>query len=69
MIDTRKTASFALRPVTGGVTRILTRAVSVWMQRRQARAQLGRLDAHILRDIGLSEDQARREAVKHFWIE
>lgn len=69
MIDTRKTASFALRPVQGGVARVLTRVVSAWMHRRQARAQLGRLDAHILRDIGLSEDQARREAVKHFWIE
>ena len=56
-------------PFTGGVTRLVSRVVQGWMVRRRARAQLGRLDPHILRDIGLTDDQARREAVKHFWIE
>jgi uncharacterized protein YjiS (DUF1127 family) len=69
MIDTRKSAIPFFRPAPGGITRLVARVVQIWTLRRRARAQLGRLDAHILRDIGLSEDQARREAVKHFWIE
>jgi uncharacterized protein YjiS (DUF1127 family) len=35
--------------------------------RRRDRRLLSRLDAHILRDIGLSENDAQREAAKPFW--
>ncbi len=69
MIDTRKTPATLFRPASGGVTRMVTRAVQVWLARRSARAKLAALDPHLLRDIGLTDDQARREAVKHFWIE
>ncbi len=69
MIDTGRTASFSFAATRNGVARLASRVVQVWMTRRRARAQLGQLDAHLLRDIGLSETEARREALKHFWIE
>jgi uncharacterized protein YjiS (DUF1127 family) len=69
MIDTRKSPATLFRPASGGVTRMVSRVVQTWFARRSARARLAALDPHLLRDIGLSEDQARREAVKHFWIE
>jgi uncharacterized protein YjiS (DUF1127 family) len=69
MIDTRQTAAFATRPIPTGMAGLIARVVRLWSNRRLARTQLGRLDPHLLHDIGLSEDQARREAVKHFWIE
>jgi uncharacterized protein YjiS (DUF1127 family) len=69
MIDTRQTAAFAARPTPTGIAGLVARVVRIWSNRRRARTQLARLDTHMLNDIGLSEDQARREAVKHFWIE
>jgi uncharacterized protein YjiS (DUF1127 family) len=42
----------------------------VWFARYQQRKALGDLAAcnsHLLKDIGLSDEQARREAVKWFW--
>lgn len=41
--------------------------VAKFAERRRTRRHLINLDAHMLRDIGLSPDQARREADKHFW--
>ncbi|MDZ4134623.1 MAG: DUF1127 domain-containing protein [Paracoccaceae bacterium] len=38
-----------------------------WENRRQSRKALGRLDAHLLRDIGLSSQDATAEAAKPFW--
>ena len=35
--------------------------------RRRDRRLLARLDAHLLRDIGLSPDEAQSEAAKPFW--
>lgn len=35
--------------------------------RRRERHMLDRLDPHLLRDIGLTTDQARAEASKPFW--
>lgn len=35
--------------------------------RRRDRRLLGQLDAHLLRDIGLSPDEAETEATKPFW--
>jgi uncharacterized protein YjiS (DUF1127 family) len=37
------------------------------LARRRDRQILSRLDAHLLRDIGLSPDEARTEAAKPFW--
>ncbi|MGB8814531.1 MAG: DUF1127 domain-containing protein [Paracoccaceae bacterium] len=38
-----------------------------WETRRQSRQMLGRLEPHLLRDIGLSEQSASVEASKPFW--
>jgi uncharacterized protein YjiS (DUF1127 family) len=39
----------------------------LWAQRRQQRRALATLDGHLLTDIGLSPEQADREAAKPFW--
>jgi len=38
-----------------------------WMARSQQRRALGGLDDRLLRDIGVSRQQALREAAKWFW--
>lgn len=38
-----------------------------WEERRQSRRVLGRLDQHLLRDIGLSARAAEDEAARPFW--
>jgi uncharacterized protein YjiS (DUF1127 family) len=45
------------------VTLSLTQALA----RRRDRRLLARLDAHLLRDIGLSPEAARTECAKPFW--
>ena len=42
-------------------------AYVLWAHRRKTRAQLTRLDDHMLRDIGLSPREADHEARKPFW--
>lgn len=42
-------------------------AVLAWQRRHRARASLARLDAHMLRDIGLSPGDAHAEISKPFW--
>ncbi len=39
----------------------------LWHQRWQQRRQLAELDAHLLRDIGVTPREAFREASKPFW--
>ncbi|MCX7888601.1 MAG: DUF1127 domain-containing protein [Rhodobacteraceae bacterium] len=70
MIDTRRT--IAAGASLAGVGTFLSSLRQVFRQaaeRRATRAALGRLDAHLLRDIGLTEGQAQREALKHFFTE
>ena len=43
------------------------RAVSNWLARRRSRRTLAVLDAHLLRDLGLTRDEAHAEATKPFW--
>jgi uncharacterized protein YjiS (DUF1127 family) len=38
-----------------------------WRQRARQRRALADLDAHLLRDIGVSAQQAKHEASKVFW--
>jgi uncharacterized protein YjiS (DUF1127 family) len=38
-----------------------------WAELRRQRRALATLDGRLLTDIGLSPDQARREAAKPFW--
>lgn len=42
-------------------------AVTEAFARRRDRKRLAHLDAHLLRDIGLDAQEARREAAKPFW--
>ncbi|MDX5350170.1 MAG: DUF1127 domain-containing protein [Paracoccaceae bacterium] len=45
----------------------LGKAAVLAVARRRDRRALARLDQHLLRDIGLSRDEARTEAAKPFW--
>jgi uncharacterized protein YjiS (DUF1127 family) len=59
-----KTLPFRNRP---SLVSRLTNAVTTALTRRRDRRILARLDQHLLRDIGLSSDEARTEAAKPFW--
>ncbi|HHI75677.1 MAG TPA: DUF1127 domain-containing protein [Gammaproteobacteria bacterium] len=41
--------------------------LKLWYQRARQRRRLAQLDEHLLRDIGITPEQARREARKPFW--
>lgn len=55
-----------LRARPGVVARLL-QIVTTVATRRRDRQRLGQLDAHLLRDIGVDVQDARRESVKPFW--
>jgi uncharacterized protein YjiS (DUF1127 family) len=41
--------------------------VLIWIERARQRADLGRLDAEALHDLGLSGADRDAECAKHFW--
>jgi len=41
--------------------------LKLWHQRARQRRHLAQLDEHLLRDVGITPEQARREARKPFW--
>ncbi len=49
-----------------GAPGILARLLDAW-ERNTQRRQLAELDDRLLRDIGISRDDARLEAAKRFW--
>jgi uncharacterized protein YjiS (DUF1127 family) len=54
----------------GGLMRLGSAAVRVvwfWMERSRQRRALSELDDRLLRDIGLTRDEARREGANPFW--
>ncbi|HEY6919293.1 MAG TPA: DUF1127 domain-containing protein [Tabrizicola sp.] len=55
-----------LRTRPGLFARVLT-AFSTAMTRHRDRSRLSHLDAHLLRDIGMDAQEARRECAKPFW--
>lgn len=57
------TSRFELPPILFG----LIETIAVWSVRRRQRHALAELDEHLLNDVGLSREQARREAAKPFW--
>jgi uncharacterized protein YjiS (DUF1127 family) len=49
----------------------LSTTIQVWIERSRQRRALGELadrNDHLLADIGLSVEQARREAAEPFWV-
>ncbi len=59
----RKERVFAL---SGMFQRTMT-ALRLWRERSAQRRALGKLDDRLLKDIGLTREQARRETLKLFW--
>jgi len=58
--------TFQLHAPTGLFARTLN-FMTTALNRRRDRQRLGKLDAHLLRDIGLDPLEARRECAKPFW--
>ena len=54
------------RHARSALSQLLSR-LSAWRRRMRERAELARLDARELQDIGLSSADAYREAAKWFW--
>lgn len=51
----------------GRFTSNILALVTFWAHRRRTRRALEKLDANLLRDIGLDPAEARDEAAKYFW--
>ena len=58
--------TLSLRARSGVVARLIQTVTAVATRRRE-RQRLGQLDAHLLRDIGIEAQDARRESAKPFW--
>ncbi len=50
-----------------GFIRFLRVICNLWHSRARERRRLARLDARMLRDIGVSAEDAARESAKPFW--
>lgn len=57
------------RRLREALSRRLWRAAVRWAARARQRRDLAELDAHLLKDIGLTSGEAAREAAKPFWLE
>ncbi len=60
-------AGFAARPAQPGALRRSGRTVLRWIERSRQRQALAVLERHLLEDIGVTPEDARREAEKPFW--
>lgn len=54
-------------PASLGLPRLRLPSMARWWRIRRERRQLLELDDHMLRDVGLTRAQARREAARPFW--
>lgn len=45
----------------------MLKAIRLWRQRARSRQELARLEERLLHDIGVSAEDALREARKPFW--
>lgn len=60
------TATRRLSPMTSIVVRFAALVVT-WEMRRRTRRHLVHLDDHLLRDVGLTRNEAKIEARRLFW--
>ncbi len=65
----KMTASGGAGLRTGWSFAVVRQTLSEWRRRARARRDLSKLDTHMLRDIGLSDAEARRECARPFWLE
>ena len=49
------------------VTWLQRRLVARWYDRHLQRLDLSEIDDHLLRDLGLTREEVRRECAKSFW--
>lgn len=66
-MDRALTQNLSTLPPLARILAALALTVAQWETRRRGRAGLGRLDAHLLRDIGLTQAEAASETTKPFW--
>jgi uncharacterized protein YjiS (DUF1127 family) len=65
--DTSPIAPAAVRPRRPNPLARLWALVLTWERRARERRELATTDPRLLRDMGIPEDAARREARKPFW--
>ncbi|WP_422370399.1 DUF1127 domain-containing protein [Hoeflea sp.] len=63
----RASATPILRRAFFGAASAAWRQLAKWSDRRRQRLHLDQLDAHLLKDIGITRKQARREADRWFF--
>ncbi len=56
-------------PALASVALVVAVTVTKWTVRRKTRKALGRLGPEHLRDVGLTKEQAWREAALPFWLD
>ncbi|GLQ80604.1 hypothetical protein GCM10007881_41230 [Mesorhizobium huakuii] len=49
------------------ITWFRSRLLARWYDRHLQRLDLGEIDDHLLRDLGLTPEDVRRECAKSFW--
>ena len=62
-------AVLARMPVLSRTAFNLAFTIANWQMRSATRKSLGKLDAHLLCDIGLEPGKAQAEGTKRFWQE
>ncbi len=61
------TRSIPALPSPMQVVVYVARLVAIWERRARERRALGEMSEHMLKDLGISRVDARREAEKAFW--
>lgn len=65
--ETLTPAMLARLPVLSRIALDLAFTIAKWQIRSATRKSLGKLDGHLLRDIGLEPSRAQCEITKRFW--